>query len=303
MIARFVIVGAFVAASSQASLAESLPSPEDMINALNGVFGRHKHERSSHAKGFCTLGKFVPTRYGEEFSTTPFFRASAVPVTARLSIGGGDPNASDKGRSIRGLGARFHLPNGEELDLVLHSTPVFFAATPQQFVEFMQARAADPATGMQDPEKMNSFIDANPNAKPHLNYLSETPPPASYAATPYFSNHAFIFNHDDGEGRAARWIVEPLDGFQGLTEEQEKNFPTSFLEEEFRERLNGGPAEWDIFLQVAETGDPLGDPTAVWPENRRRINVGRLTINRVVAEGAENDCSGVFFDPTICQPE
>ncbi len=277
--------------------AESQPSAEDTINALNGVFGRHAKERSSHAKGFCAAGQFIPSPHGSGFSTTPLFTGPAMPVTARFSIGGGNPKASDKGRSVRGLGVRFHLPNDEELDLVMISAPVFFAATPAQFVEFLKARTADPATGQKDPAKIKAFNEANPNVMPHLNYVSQTPPPASYATAPYFSAHAFLFEDHGVTERAARWNLQPTGGFQGLTKEQEESFPDSFLEQELHERLAKTPAEWDIFLQVAEVGDSLNDPTAVWPNDRRKVNVGKLVIDRVIEKGAEDDCTEFVYDP------
>ena len=284
-------------ATPQAASAETQPSPEDTVNALNGVFGRHAKERGSHAKGFCAAGQFIPSVHGSEFSTTPLFRGSAMPVTARFSIGGGNPKASDKGRSVRGLGVRFHLPNDEELDLVMISAPVFFAATPEQFVEFLKVRTADPATGQKDPAKIKAFNEANPNVMTHLNYVSSTPPPASYATAPYFSTHAFLFEDHGVEERAARWSVEPVGGFQGLSKDQEESFPDSFLEQELGERLERGPAQWEIFLQVAEVGDPLTDPTAPWPDTRRRVNVGRLIIDRLIGKDAEDDCTGFIYDP------
>ena len=272
-------------------------SPEDTINALNGVFGRHAKERGSHAKGFCAAGQFTPSEDGKGLSTTPLFGSGTMPVTARFSIGGGNPKASDKSRSVRGLGVRFHIPNDEELDLVMISAPVFFAATPKQFVEFLKARTADPATGQKDPAKIKAFNQANPNVMPHVNYLSNTPPPASYATTPYFSAHAFLFDTDKADQVAARWIVEPVGGFQGLTEAEEETFADSFLESELRERLASGAAEWEIHLQIAEAGDPLDDPTAEWPHERRRVNVGRLSIDRLIEKGADGDCTGFVYDP------
>lgn len=282
---------------AQAASPSSEPSPEGMINALNGVFGRHANERSSHAKGFCAAGKFSPSSEANAFSSTPLFAGPTMPVTARFSIGGGNPHASDKGRSVRGLGVRFHLPNKEALDLVMISAPVFFAATPKQFVEFLEVRTADPATGKKDPAKIKAFNEANPNVMPHLNYVSQTPPPASYASTPYFSTHAFLFDHTDAKKHAARWILQPVGGFQGLTEEQEKSFPSSFLEKELRERLAKNPAEWNIMLQVAEESDSLNDPTALWPGERQKITVGRLVIDRIVEAGTDDDCTGFIFDP------
>lgn len=283
--------------SGQSALAQSQPSAEDAVDALNGVFGRHAKERGSHAKGFCAAGQFVPAAAGKDFSTTALLQGSPMPVTARFSIGGGNPKASDKGRSVRGLGLRFHLPNDEELDLVMISAPVFFASTPAQFVEFLKVRTADPATGKKDPAKIKAFNDANPNVMPHLTYVSSTPPPASYATTPYFSTHAFLFDAADGTARAARWRVEPVGGFQGLTPEQEESFPDSFLEAELRDRLAKAPAQWDIFLQLAEAGDSLDDPTAVWPDARRKVEIGRVTIDRLIARDAADDCTGFVYDP------
>ncbi len=272
-------------------------TPEDTVNALNGVFGRHAKERGSHAKGFCVAGQFVPSDEAKKFATSPLFSGGTIPVTARFSIGGGNPKASDTDRSVRGLGIRFHLKNEEELDLVMTSAPVFFAATPKQFVEFLKARTADPATGQKDPAKIKAFNDANPNVMAHLNYVSQTPPPASYATTPYFSAHAFAFDTNGTGETHARWHVEPVGGFKGLSEEQEESFPNSFLEKELGERLAKDTAQWDIFLQIAEDGDSIVDPTAVWPDTRRKVNVGRLTIERTIDKGAENDCTGFVYDP------
>ena len=131
----------------------------------------------------------------------------------------------------------------------------------------------------------------------HVNYLAQTPPPASYATAPYFSTHAFLFEDHGVTERAARWNLQPVGGEKGLTKEEEESFPDSFLQQELRERLAKEPAQWDIFLQVAEVGDPLNDPTALWPEERRKINVGRLVIDRVIEKGAEDDCSGFVYDP------
>ena len=261
--------------------AQSQPQPEDLVNALNDVFGRHAKQRGSHAKGFCVAGYFVPSTAGKDFSTTPLLQGTKIPVTARFSIGGGNPHASDKGRSVRGLAVRFHLADGEELDLVMISAPVFFAATPAQFVEFLKVRTPDSGTGKKNPTKIKAFNHANPNVMPHLDYVSKTPPPASYATTPYFSTHAFFFEKRGDQKQAARWVLEPKGGFQGLTAEQERDFPNSFLEKEIVERLKRGAAEWEIYLQIPQAGDSLIDPSAVWPDSRKKINIGRLVIDLI----------------------
>ncbi|WP_337660405.1 catalase family peroxidase [Anderseniella sp. Alg231-50] len=283
--------------AGQAVSAETETTAEDTINALNGVFGRHAGERTSHAKGFCAAGHFIAAEQEDGFVKGPLFKAARTNVTARFSIGGGNPKASDKSRSVRGLGLRFHISDDEELDLVMISAPVFFAATPSQFVEFLKARTADPATGQKDPAKIKAFNEANPNVMAHVNYLAETPPPASYATTPYFSTHAFLFDGTANKQRAARWIFEPAGGFQGLTKQEEESFPDSFLEADLRGRLTGTAAQWDVFLQIAEAGDAIDDPTAVWPDTRRRVAAGKLVIDQIIEKGTQNDCTGLVFDP------
>jgi len=270
---------------------------EDTINALNGVFGRHARERSSHAKGFCVGGHFQPASGVSALGGVPLFNEKRLSVVGRFSIGGGNPKASDKSRSVRGLGIRLTSPD-DALDLVMISAPVFFASTPEQFVQFLKARTADPQTGQKDPAKIAAFNKANPNVMSHLTHLANTPPPASYAATPYYSAHAFLFAKADTKPVAARWDFQPVGGFQGLTPEQEEQFPNDFLQAELAERLETAPAQWDAFLQLAQEGDDINDPTSVWHAGRdHHVKVGRLTIDRLIEPGAEDDCTGLVFDP------
>ncbi len=273
-------------------------SGEDAVNALNGVFGRHAKERGSHAKGFCVAGDFTLSEAGAVYLRNSIEQTGPVSVVGRFSIGGGNPAASDKGRSVRGLGIRLEFKDSDILDLVMISAPVFFASTPQQFVEFLKVRTADPETGNKDPEKIAAFNAANPNVMTHLNYVSETPPPASYASTPYFSTHAFLFGSDGGPQQAARWHFEPVGGFEGLTPEQEKEAPDSFLEDELKERLAKDAVSWKAYLQLAGDGDDVNDPTDVWSSPREEfIEVGQLNISRTIEAGAPDDCTGLVFDP------
>lgn len=273
-------------------------SGEAAVNALNGVFGRHARERGSHAKGFCIAGEFALSEVGASYLRNGIQQTGPVSVVGRFSIGGGNPAASDKGRSVRGLALRMEFEDSDILDLVMISAPVFFASTPQQFVEFLKVRTADPETGNKDPEKIAAFNRANPNVMVHLDYVSQTPPPTSYASTPYFSTHAFLFGKEDEPKQAARWHFEPVDGFEGLTPEQEKTFPENFLEDELKGRLENGSASWNAYLQLAAEADDINDPTAVWSAPRESfVEVGRLDISRTIEPGASEDCTGQVFDP------
>ena len=36
------------------------PTPVDLVNALNALFGKPQGTRSAHSKGFCLTGQFAP---------------------------------------------------------------------------------------------------------------------------------------------------------------------------------------------------------------------------------------------------
>ena len=107
-------------------------------------------------------GYFVGNEAGRALSSAKAFSGNRVPVMARFSVGGGNPKASYKGRSVRGLALQFNLPNSESWLMANVSAPVFFFAKPEQFAPFLLARTPDPATGKPDPEKLKAFNEANP---------------------------------------------------------------------------------------------------------------------------------------------
>jgi catalase len=272
------------------------PTPEALVDALNAVFGRHKGLRASHAKGLCAEGRFEPTAAGRKFSSSPLF-AGPAPVTARFSIAGGNPKVSDKARAARGLALRVHLADGAEHDLVMLSTPMFFAPDPETFVGFLQVRVPDPATGKPDPDKVKAFAEAHPETKRQAAYLAEAPISASDATLPYFAIHTFILTDAQGRQQPARWVLEPAAGVQGLSEAELEPLGDDYLAAKLRERVATGPAAWSVQLQLPAADDPLTDPTVAWPDDRQRVEVGRLEITGVAAEGASGACDPLVFLP------
>ena len=79
------------------------PGPADLVDALNGAFGRHAGARGSHAKGQCVIGTFEPAAALRGLTRAALFDRPSLDVVGRLSIGGGNPQASDKSRTVRGL--------------------------------------------------------------------------------------------------------------------------------------------------------------------------------------------------------
>ena len=76
--------------------------------------------------------------------------------------------------------------------------------------------------------------------------------------------------------------------------------PPQYLINEIRERIARGPIAWELVFQLADAGDRTHDMTHAWPEDRRLVTAGRLTIDRLHEDPAVVD--GYVFDPLDVPP-
>ena len=183
-LAGLAVVFAFVAVATRA---QEPFRPDQLVDALDGVFGKHPGNRAAHTKGICLTG----SPEAPSLSKAPQF-AKPVPITARFSLGGGNPQAPDNAQdNVRGLAVRFDLGNGANSDLVMIAAPVFFVKTPALFIEFLQT------VNSGDKDKLNAFFQAHPESTRQNAWLTSHPMPASYAGVNYWGVHAFTFTNVD----------------------------------------------------------------------------------------------------------
>ena len=273
------------------------PDPAQLVDALEGVFGKHAARRSG-AKGVCASGFFVGTPDGRGLTNSAIFSGQEIPVIARFSVGGGNPKASDKGKTVRGLALKFNGPGGESWETANISAPVFFVNTPANFVKFLEARRPDPATGRPDPAKVKAFNDSHPDAKPQIEWLAKTPVPASYATVNYWGANAFEFTTPAKKKVMGKWMFEAAQGQQGLTDDELKPMPDDFLADELRKRAANGRIAFNFNVQLAEQGDVVNDATVPLPASRKVVTAGRLVIDKVEA-GAGGACDKITFNPLV----
>jgi catalase len=291
---RRTLLAAAVAGLAAAAPAAAQPAPDTVLDAFEGAVGRHQGSRLSFAKGICATGHFEATPEARGLTSSAVFAGPRVPATIRFGVGGGNPRAGDNARGTRSLSARFEAPGGETWDTANISAPVFAAATPDNLVRLLQASRPDPATGRVNAEAVAALVAANPDLQAQRRYLAETAPPASWATSPYWGVNAFRFRNAGGEQRHLRWVFEPLAGVERLTEEQMRTMPADFLADELRRRVAAGPVGFDMVAQLASPGDDLVNPTVVWPADRSRVRLGRLTVTGVEA-GPGGACQGMSF--------
>ncbi len=265
---------------------------EQVVEAIYDVAGRHPGHRAAHAKGTLMAGTFTPA--GAGLTRAAHMGTEPVRVTARFSNGGGNPGVPDYAREGRGLAVKFYLPDGSRTDVVGLSLPQFFVRTPEEFLEFTRARKPDPDTGQPDLEKVGAFISAHPEALPAIQATLGAEPPESYATVAYNSIHAFHWEDGEGRRRAVRYRFEPEDGERTLTDERARELGANYLQTELAARAS---TAFRMLVVLSGDGDDPDDPTVAWPEDRERVEVGRLELTGPDTT-RERDGDILVFDPT-----
>jgi catalase len=292
-VCRFAALSAALLVVPAAAIADDT-QPEALVDALNGVFGKHAGKRAAHTKGICVKGSFTPKKEAAALTKAPQF-AAPVPLTGRFSLGGGNPMASDSQQdNARGMALHFNLADGGTTDLVMISAPVFLAKTPEQFLTLLKTVAPGP-DGKQDADKIAAFFKANPESTRQGAWLKARPVPASYASADYFGVHAFTLTNAGGEKHVIKWKVVPAQAEAGLSADDAKTKGKDFYAGELKDRLAKGPANCDLMAILGQPGDPDDDPTVEWPEaERKSVNMGTISII-----GLEDDakCDVGIFDP------
>jgi catalase len=217
-----------------------------------------------------------------------------IPVTVRVSNGGGDPSVPDYKPDVRGFAVKFYLPDGSRTDIVAQTAPRFPVATPEAFVEFMRAQVPGPAMAWRLP----AFLARHPKTLTALpGSLPALRPLESYATTRYYALHAYRFLDAGGGSRYVRYILEPELGDKRIGGREAKQRGPDYLQREIRERVERGPIRFTLTLQVAAPGDPVNDPSAAWPAERRRVDAGTLSLTGLDTE-RETGGDVLVFDPT-----
>jgi catalase len=268
------------------------PFAEQVVDAINEVTGHHPGHRAAHARGVLRAGTFTPS--GSGLTRAAHMQTEPVRVTARFSNGGGDPNIPDYAKEGRGLAVKFYLPDGSKTDIVSLSLPCFFVRTPEDFLEFTLARKPDPETGQLDMAKIGAFFEAHPEALPAVQAALGAEPPESYATVVYNSIHSYRWLDAEGGERVVRYRFEPAAGERTLSEDEARERGRSYLQEEIASRES---TVFRLLVMIAEEGDDPDDPTVAWPEDRERVEVGRLELNEPETT-RERDGDILVFDPT-----
>jgi catalase len=270
-----------------------------IVDAMFAVSGNHKGLRASGAKGVCVKGAFTPTPEAPGLTKAPHF-AKPTTMTGRFSMGGGNPNISDKTKpTTRGFAMDFEHPSGE-MTFYFVTAPVFSTKNPRQMLDFITVRLPGP-DGKPDPEKLKAFAAANPETTRQAAWLNARPVPASFASVDYWGVQTYTLTNAGGTATIAKLKAVAGAGQLGLSDEELKAKPDSFYAEDLKERLAKGPVTFDFIAIIGEPGDPTDDSTEMWPEEKRKtVKLGSIAITALEASAV---CDQKTSDPVLNLPE
>lgn len=273
-------------------------SPAGFVDRFQEVNGVYPGFRRNHAKGLCLIGVFDSNGQGQRFSRATIFRPGRFPLIGRFALAGGQPFVADGPRTVRSMALRFTLPNGEEWRTGMNDIPVFPFATPASFYAQMLAFRDDPATGKPDPVKVRIFLDRYPQTTRALAAIRAQPVASGFDNSSYNSLDAFRFV--DGEGRSipVRWAMVSEQPFAAEDPKAAAQPDKNYLFDALMARIAQGPLQWHLVVTIGQPRDPTDDATVAWPADREQVDVGTLTVNRLVGE-AEGVCRDVNFDPAV----
>ena len=267
-------------------------SPEQAIEATHELFGQHPGCRALHAKGFLVAGSFTATAEARTLSRAVHLSGAEVPALVRFSNGTGNPAEPDNKPGIRGMAAKFFLPNGSTTDISAQTARLFISSTPDGFVDFLRASKRDALLGL----RLARYVARYPRLLRSLRTnAAAMRVPTSYATVSYHALHAYRWIDGDGGARYVRyhWIPQAGDAYLSSAAARPKD--ADFLTEEMKTRLGREPVCFDLHVQMAGPDDSTTDPSAPWASAETTM-VGTL---RLTDSTSDRETSGhiVVFDP------
>jgi catalase len=282
---------------SAAATADEPSLPTQIVDLANKVDGVHPGYRAFHAKGVVVEGTFKASAEAARLSRATLFDGKSIPVIARFSDGSGMPTVPDGSPAMpRGIAIRYHLPDGGDTDMVTNSFKFFPVGTGEDFRDLLQAIVASPPDAPK-PTKLEQFFGSHPNAPKAIGSL---PIPDSFADEEYHGIDAFIFVNNAGHRQAVRYVIAP-EKLVHITPEEAAKLPPNYLFDDLAKRIAQKPLVFHLKAQLAEPGDQTNDASQPWPDDRKIVDLGVLTLTKVLPDSAEAE-KKLLLMPTNLTP-
>jgi catalase len=252
-------------------------APVQSVDAMNRLFGAHPGFRANHAKGVVAEGRFKASPGAVDLSKAAIFSGAEIPVTVRFSDATGVPNIPDGSANANphGVAIKYRLPDGDETDMVINSLKFFPVATVEDFRDMLIAIADSPPDAPK-PTRFEQFAAAHPSVAAAT---ATAKTPTSFADEEYFGIDAFLLVNKAGAKQAVRYQLKPERVVHLDAAEAAKKAP-DFLIDELPQRLAKAPVTFRLQAQLASPQDQTKDPSKPWPDDRKIVELGVLTLDK-----------------------
>ncbi|MCW8093368.1 catalase [Alteromonas sp. ASW11-130] len=258
----------------------------------------------SHMKRFNqakSLGCFDATfEVNHDISASLKYGLFAKPARYRAHVRFANASTSDDAdRDLRGLSIRVGGVSGNPVwgnpgfqDFVLNSHPVLFAATPEEFLSFIEAQRNESVIWhLLTPTNWDSLFILltarnNPTSPFDIRYWSTTP-------------------YQLGDNQAVKYSVRPCSNFQS---ELPGELTNNYLRAAMQNHLENTDACFDFMVQRQTNNDdmPIEDASKEWDEaDSPFVPVARLLIKQqpFISAEAIKQCEETAFNPWQSLPE
>ena len=283
--------------------------------------------RPVHTIGIGVKGKFVASDVARTYCIAEHFNGQPVDVSVRFSNGLGGLEQHDGWSDVRGMAARFHLPDGTASDLIATTLGEFFVRTVDDFFKFSEVAKREKYERRAWWQKLGDLLQLKlPRRDPYPNETKNVDEgalryanrhrfaqlgifqvgligaPESYARANYHAVHTFWVTGSDGGRRPVRFSWQPVAGVRNTNPKAERH--DKYLFDELRDRLRRWPARFMLMMTIGEAGDALDDPTKPWPGTRIRVAMGTLTLTEVPVDPEDQEAAGdrISFNPCRLAP-
>jgi catalase len=213
------------------------------------------------------------------------FAGKPVPVMVRFSNSTGIPTLPDGSPDANphGMSIKFQPADGDTLDVVANSLAFFPVATGEDFLALLQAFAAS-GPDAPKPTKAEQFISTHPSI---LKAVGSVSTPTSFARETYNGIDAFIFVNAASKRQPFRFQFQPVAGADHLAPAEAAKKAPDFLVDELPQCIAGETVAFRVTAQLTNPGDQTNDPSQPWPEDRKKVDLGTITLTKAVADNAE----------------
>ena len=272
---------------------EKIPEVQ-AVDALATLFGVHAGKRLNHAKGQMFEGMFTPSPDAAGLTKAAYLSGPPLKTVIRFSDPTGIPDIPDNlpDATPKGMAVKFYMADGSEADMVMISSKLFPSHTVGDFRDLLLAIAASPPTAPH-PTAIESYLGSHPAA---LAYVKALPAiPVSFATETFYGLNAYKLTNKAGQSVYVRFRFVPAAGEQHLSAEDAAKKGPNFLMDDIKARVAKGEAKFGLVAQIAEPGDTTDDATVNWPDSRKLVVLGELSITTPVADNDKAEKAIIFL--------